>query len=235
MLTIHRAFKARPLLLGGATLFALLAVVYTGSIGIRASRGASITGDEPFYLLTTQSLVDDGDLDLIQQYERKSYREFFDHPDGLWRQSVPNDDGVLLSPHNPGLSGYVIPGFLIGGLRGTQVQLLLTAALTFALTYVLAARMSGSPLWSWLATAAVGLSATAFISSTEVYPEIPGACLLVMGLLVVTGRRGLGWRDALFLTLLMSALVWLGVKYAVLAAPVAAVLCSCGRRTQRAA
>jgi hypothetical protein len=205
-------------------MLALLTVVYTGSVGIRASRGASITGDEPFYLLTTQSLVDDGDLDLIQQYERKSYREFFDHPDGLWRQSVPNDDGVLLSPHNPGLSVYVIPGFVVGGLPGTQVQLLLTAALTFALTYVLTARVTDSPLWSWLATAAVGLSATAFIFSTEVYPEIPGACLLVLGLLVVTERRrGLGWSDALILTLLMSALLWLGVKYAVLAAPVAAV------------
>jgi hypothetical protein len=220
---VRRTFERRPILAGALLMFALLAVVYTASIGIRASRGASITGDEPFYLLTTQSLIDDGDLDLTEQYERKSYREFFDHPDGLWRQSVPNDDGVLLSPHNPGLSVYVIPGFLIGGLRGAQVQLLLTAALTFALTYVLAARISGSPLWSWAATAAVGLSATAFIYSTEIYPEIPAACALVLALLVVTKQRSLGWGQALLLTLALSALVWFGVKYAVLAVPVTAV------------
>ena len=33
-------------------------------LDIRASRGAFITGDEPFYLVTTQSLLSDGDLDL---------------------------------------------------------------------------------------------------------------------------------------------------------------------------
>jgi hypothetical protein len=217
------AFQRHPLLLGAGLLFAILAVVYVASIDIRASRGASITGDEPFYLLTTQSLVEDGDLDTLNQYEQKSYREFFDHPDGLWRQSVPNDDGELLSPHNPGLSVYVIPGWVLAGLEGTQVQLLLTAALTFALAYVLTARLTGSHVWSWLATAAVGLSATAFIYSTEVYPEVPGACLLVLGLLVVTQRRALGWLDAVLLTVALSALVWMGVKYAALALPVAAV------------
>ena len=45
-------------------LFAVLAVLLHRSIGLRASRGASITGDEPFYLVTTQSLLQDGDLDL---------------------------------------------------------------------------------------------------------------------------------------------------------------------------
>jgi hypothetical protein len=231
---VRTLFEARPVFCGALLMFALLAILYTGSIGIRASRGASITGDEPFYLLTTQSLVDDGDLDLTQQYDRKSYREFFDHPGGLWRQSVANDDGTLLSPHNPGLSVYVIPGFVAGGLRGAQVQLLLTAALTFALAYVLTARITGSPRWSWAATAAVGVSATAFIYSTEVYPEIPAACLLVLAMLLVTNRRTAGWVDAILMTVLLSALVWLGVKYAVLALPVALVFIRRADRPGRA-
>ena len=161
----------RPLLTGGALLFLILLLAYSFSIDIRASRGAAITGDEPFYLLTTQSLLDDGDLDLRQQYERHSYTEFFDHPDGLWQQSVPREDGVLLSPHNPGLSVMLIPGFALGGLLGAQAELLVMGALAFALAYVLAAKVTRAPRASWLTTLCVGLAAPAFVYSTEIYPE----------------------------------------------------------------
>ena len=106
-------FAGRRVLLGAAALFLILSLAYVSSIGIRASRGASITGDEPFYLLTTQSLMEDLDLDLRNQYKARSYESFFDHPDGLWRQSVPARDGRLLSPHNPGLSVLIIPGFAL--------------------------------------------------------------------------------------------------------------------------
>ncbi|MEX2599907.1 MAG: hypothetical protein WD533_09660, partial [Dehalococcoidia bacterium] len=198
-------------------MFVILLVVYTASIDIRATRGASITGDEPFYLLTTQSLWHDGDLDLTQQYERRSYRFFFDHPDGLWRQSVPLENGVLLSPHNTGLSILLLPGLRYGGLVGVQAQLLVLAALTFALTYVFTARITGHALWSWLATLAVAASATAFIYSTEVYPEVPGALAVVGSLLLLHTSRPLGIGRAVLLAVLLTCLMWLSVKYAPLA------------------
>ena len=81
--------RGRELLLAAVALFLLLAAAYAFSVGIRATRGASITGDEPFYLLTTQSLLADGDLDLRNQYAARSYQSFFDHPNDLWQQSVP--------------------------------------------------------------------------------------------------------------------------------------------------
>lgn len=204
-----------------ALLLVLLAAVYAFSIDMRASRGASITGDEPFYLLTTQSLIDDFDLVLTNQYEQRSYESFFDHPDGLWRQSVPKDDGTLLSPHNPGLSVFVIPGYIVGSLTGVQVQLLFTAALTFALTFLLVARITNHDPASWFATLAVGLTATPFIYATEVYPEVPAACCLVASLLLLSDERpSLG--RVVGVALLLNALVWFGVKYAPLALIVAA-------------
>jgi hypothetical protein len=202
-------------------MFILLAAVYVASIDIRATRGASITGDEPFYLLTTQSLLQDGDLDLTQQYARRSYESFFDHADGLWRQSVSRKNGVLLSPHNPGLSFLVLPGFAAAGLVGAQVQLLTLAALTFALTYILVARITGAPGGSWLATAVVGLSASAFIYSTEVYPEMPAALMLVVSVWLVHEQTLSGYWRALLLAAALTAMVWLGVKYAPLALLVA--------------
>ena len=200
----------------------MLSVAYVFSIDIRATRGASITGDEPFYLLTTQSLLADGDFDLRNQYQSKSYKSFFDHPDDLWFQSVPRDHGPLLSPHNPGLSLLVIPGFVLGGLVGTQVQLLLMAAATLALAFVLADRLTGHRLISWVVSLGVGLTATAFIYSTEIYPEFPAALALVGALLLVTRKGQLGLADGLFLSAMLTVMCWLGLKYAPLALIVSA-------------
>ena len=218
---IRRFTRRRELLLAAVALFALLAIGYAFSIDIRASRGASITGDEPFYLLTTQSLLSDGDLDLRNQFNDKSYKSFFDHADDLWQQSTPTPDGRLLSPHNPGLSALVIPGFALAGLRGVQVQLMLMAAATMSLAFVLAARLTGRRAICWVATLGVGLTATAFIYSTEIYPEFPAALGLVVALLVATRPESHGIYDALYLAAALTAMCWLGSKYAALVLPVA--------------
>ena len=214
--------KGKELLLAAAALFLLLSAAYAFSVGIRATRGASVTGDEPFYLLTTQSLLADGDFDLRNQYAARSYESFFDHPDGLWQQSAPLPDGPLLSPHNPGLSILVIPGFALGGLIGAQIQLLVLAAATMALAFVLADRLTGRRAVSWLVSLGVGLTATAFIYSTEIYPEFPAALALVLSLLLVTRRRPLGVTDGLLLVAVLTVTCWLGIKYAPLALLVAA-------------
>jgi hypothetical protein len=162
--------------------------------------------------LTTQSLLQDGNLDLREQYARESYRSFFDHPDGLWKQSVPMADGTLLSPHQPGLSVLLLPGFWIAGLRGAQAELVLIAALTFALAFVLTAKETGRPLLSWAVTACVALTATSFVYASEVYPEMPAALCIVLALLVLRGGR----TDAvggLLMAAPQVALAWLGEKY----------------------
>jgi hypothetical protein len=214
--------ERHPILSGAVLMSVVLTLAYSFSVDLRATRGASITADEPFYLMTTQSLIDDGNLDLKAQYARESYREFFDHPDGLWRQSVETSDGLLLSPHEPGLSALVIPGFLIGGTRGVQVQLMLIAALTFSLAYVLVSRETSLPVLSWLVTAAVGLTATAFVYSTEIYPEVPAAFCLVAMLLVLQARAN-GAASGVVMAILVTALLWFGLKYAPLGALAALV------------
>jgi hypothetical protein len=208
--------RARHLALTGAFVFVVLAAAYAASVDIRASRGAAITGDEPFYLLTTQSLLQDGDLDLRNQEAARSYEAFFDHTEGLWRQSVPLPDGTLLSPHDPGLSILLLPGFALGGLAGAQAQLLMLAALTFVLAWALAVRVTGSVVGSAAAALAVGLSASPFIYATEVYPELPAALALLAALHLGMGARP-GPLRALGVAAALSALMWLGAKYAPLA------------------
>ena len=202
-------------------IFAILLVVYAASIDIRATRGASITGDEPFYLLTTQSLIEDRNLDLTRQYELHSYESFFDHPDGLWMQSSVRENGKLLSPHNPGLSILIIPGFVIGGLIGVQIQMMIIAALTFSLSYILLVKIIGRFWISWFTTIGVAITATAFIYSTEIYPEFPAALSLIIALLIIQKTNQTTIWQATGLLLCLTAMVWFGVKYAPLAGLVA--------------
>ena len=217
---MNARWKREPVLAGAVLMFAVLTFAYAFSVEMRATRAASITADEPFYLMTTVSLIDDGNLDLKAQYSRESYREFFDHRDGLWRQSVGTSNGLLLSPHEPGLSVLVIPGYLIDKTRGVQVQLMLLSALTFSLAYVLVSRETSLPLLSWLVTAAVGLTATAFVYATEIYPEVPAALCLVSMLLVMQSRARGAW-SGVAMALLVTVLLWFGMKYAPLGAIVA--------------
>ena len=206
---------------GAIGIFAILILVYVASIDIRATRGASITGDEPFYLITTQSLIEDRNLDLRRQYELHSYESFFDHPDGLWTQSSARENGELLSPHNPGLSIFIIPGFRFGGLIGVQIQMMVVASLTFSLAYILLVRITGRLWISWLATITVSATSTAFIYSTEIYPEFPAALLLIISLLIIQRASQSSTWQAIGLLLCLSTMVWLGVKYAPLAGLVA--------------
>ena len=71
-------------------------------------------------------------------------------------------------------------------------------------------------------TLAVGLSATAFIYSTEIYPEFPAALALLACLLLVTRQHRLSAMDGLWVAVGLSAVCWLGVKYAPLVLLVAA-------------
>ena len=206
-----RALRSVPW--AAVALFLLLAVVYSASIGLRATKASAVTGDEPFYLVTTQSLIEDHDFDLRQQYASESYRSWFDYAPPLWTQAGPLPDGRVLSPHDPGLAVYLVPGFALGQIEGAQVQLLLTAALTFALTFVLVARETGAPRLAWAATLAVGLSATAFVYATEVYPEVPAALCVVACLLLLRASL-LDVPRVVAIAVVVTALAWLGVKYA---------------------
>ena len=47
-------------------MFAVLSLAYAFSVDLRATHSGSITADEPFYLMTARSLIDDGNLDAVE-------------------------------------------------------------------------------------------------------------------------------------------------------------------------
>lgn len=193
------------------------------AVGMRASRTASVTGDEPFYLLTTQSLSSDGDLDLHDEYRKGEQSRFWDGTIPLWRQMEPTTDGRLLAPHDPGLSLLTLPAYRVGGLRGVQRFLVVLWAAAMACASVLA-RRAGAPAWAAVAAAGVvGAGTPGVVYASQVYPEGPAALCAAVGLLAATGPVEKGRSHPLVLGAALVALLWLGVKYAPLAALVAGV------------
>lgn len=200
-----------------AVFLVVLAVGQAG-VGMRASRTASITGDEPFYMLTAQSLLSDGDLDLTDEYAGHEYREFWDGSVELWKQMEPAPDGRLLSPHEPGLSLLVLPAYAAFGLEGVQRFLVVLWALAMALAAVAAARFAAPPTAAALAAITVGAGAPGVVYGSQVYPEA-AAALCVAAVLMRLGGP-LGPARPLLTAGVLVALAWLGVKYV----PVAGLL-----------
>jgi len=192
-----------------ATAFLLIAAAGQLAVGMRASRTASVTGDEPFYLLTMQSLLSDSDLDLRDEYAGGEESAFWDGSVTLWKQMVPLPDGRLLSPHDPGLPVLALPAYAVGGVRGVQRFLVLLWAGALACGAVLA-RRAGAPAWA-AATAAVALGAGApgVVYASQVYPEGAAALAVATGLLAATGSRA----RPVLLAVAVVGLAWLGVKY----------------------
>ncbi|HVE46463.1 MAG TPA: hypothetical protein VNA57_06925 [Acidimicrobiales bacterium] len=192
------------------------------AVGMRASRTASVTGDEPFYLLTAQSLASDGDLDLRDEYRNNEERKFWDGSVPLWRQMEPTDDGRLLSPHDPGLSLLILPAYALGGLRGAQRFLVVLWAGAMAFAAVLA-RRAGAPNWAAaVAGVVVGAGTPGVVYASQVYPEGPAALCVAIGLLLATAPPEKARPHAFLLATALVALAWLGVKYAPFAVLIAA-------------
>ncbi|HEX2038552.1 MAG TPA: hypothetical protein VHF47_02345, partial [Acidimicrobiales bacterium] len=199
--------------------FVVVAVAGQLAVGMRASTTASTTGDEPFYLLTAQSLQSDGDLDLRDEYRNREYREFWDGRVELWKQMTPAPDGRLLAPHDPGLPLLILPAYAAGGLRGVQRFLVLLWALAMAIGALLALR-AGAPRWAAvLAAIVVGAGTPGVVYASQVYPEGTAALAVALALVLATGERA----RPFLMAVVLVGLAWLGVKYVPLGA-LAAVL-----------
>jgi hypothetical protein len=137
-------------------------------------------GDEPHYLVITQSLLYDGDLKIENNHDRGDYRAYYaaDLPPHVVR---PGRNGQMYSIHAPGLPAMILPAFAIGGYHGVVIFLILVASAACALAWWLAWRTTGSLGATWFGWAAVTLSAPFLLESYTVFPDGPGAAIVLTG------------------------------------------------------
>ena len=198
---------------------AALAAAAAG-VGARATHGAQTTADEPHYLLTALSIAEDGDLDVAPQFARAEYRPF--HAPDLPPQARPDAAGRLVEPHDPLLPLLLAAPTALGGWVAAKLALCAIAAALAALTLWIAVRRLAVPVLPAAAVVAVFVASAPLAAyGSLVYPEIAGALAVAAGVAALTGRLGRGGLVALAVA--VAALPWLSVKYAPVAAALAAV------------
>jgi hypothetical protein len=216
------------------TVMAAVAVVSfvaaAAGIDVRASYGARTTGDEPYYLLTADTLWEDRDLDISDEIERDEFRDWHEIP--LDEQTRPLEGGRRVSPHDPLLPLLLAPALALGGWMGAKVALATMAGLLAALmVWIAVRRFDVPPGAAGIVAAIFGASAPFAVYGNQVYPELPAALAVAVAVAALSGRLKAGGLVAL--TLAITALPWLSIKYAPVAAALAVLGALALRRAKR--
>jgi hypothetical protein len=180
-------------------------------------------GDEPHYLVITQSLLRDHDLKVENNYLHGDYREFYTadlKPHYLRR----GQDHEIYSVHAPGLPALVAPVFAISGYAGVVVFLSLLAAAATALTWTAAWRVTHDAAASWFGWAAVALSTPFFFQSFTMYPDVPGGALLMVAVLALATDEEPSTSRLVGCGAALALLPWLHTRFAVLSLMAGAAL-----------
>ena len=151
-----------------AAIWLVLFAVYASTLGLDSFGSSDYGGDEPHYLLTAKSLVDDGDFDVRNQRADRDWEEFY--PQYLDRHGKLTD-GRAHEPHGAGFPALIAPAFALGGAKAVELFLAAIAALGGVLAYLLALRVVPDP-WAIGATLAVTLSPPFLAYGSAVYPEL---------------------------------------------------------------
>lgn len=188
-------------------------------VGVRSTNGGHASVDEPQYLLTALSLWEDASLDISDELAAQRWRPFHDAP--LPVQTAVLRDGRQVSPHDPLLPLVLALPMGLGGWLAAKLTMAALAGCCAAIAVWLAVRrLAVAP-----GLAAVGVS-LAFASpplavyGAQVYPELPAAVLVLLAAAALTGP--LDRRALLLAAVVLIALPWLSVKYAPVAAALAA-------------
>ena len=184
--------------------------VYAATLGLDSFRDSDYGGDEPHYLLTAKSLVDDGDFDVRNQRGAREWTEFY--PYYLDRHGKLTE-GRAHEPHGAGFPALIAPAYRVGGAKAVELLIAAIAALGLVLAYLLALRVVPDP-WAIGATVAVGLSPPMLAYGSAVYPEhVAGTALVGAALCALRLSERASKRDAFGCFALLGSLPWLGTKF----------------------
>lgn len=211
----ERVLAGRNLpLLSEPRLFGIALAFYL-CLGLLLPGPAGPQGDEPHYLVMTQSLLRDGDLDLQNQFRERQYASFF--PGTLEPHTSPaSPPGRIHSIHAPGLSALLLPAFASFGYHGARALMCVLAALSGMLAHRLLRESLGSPGLALFAWAALTFTPPLPFYAVAIYPEVPAA--LTTALFLLASRRAPSSRWITAVAASAALLPWIHPKFLPLAA-----------------
>jgi hypothetical protein len=173
----------------------IAAIVYAAAIP--AMLRTPIDGDEPFYLLVTESIVHDGDLDLANQY-RALASSATGRLDLVPQLGDPTGShGEQYSRHEPFLPLLLAPGYVIAGLPGALAVIALFGVLLVRSTV---RWMEDEGISEHAARAVFPFfvfGPPVLFYATRIWPEVPAAFCYVEAIRGMRNRRMQRWLPAI--------------------------------------
>lgn len=246
---------ARPVPLRLAVVWLALLAVYAAGLALPAAPGRELSSTEAHRLLVAHSIVTDGDVDLLDDYQARAWRDWGGitgqgaggalRPNVALRvepgtpSGVPIAPGGFLEPSGLGTGAALAPGYWlgrqtgIGGRLATQLWCAALLALAFAIALGLARRIVPEP-WASRGVLVVAVSPPAVLGATQIGPTGPAALLItgaVAAALAVRDHPRTG--AALACALLCALLWWVWLPLAPVALLIAGALARWMRRRRR--
>lgn len=140
--------------------------------------GGEFSRSEARTLMTVESLVEDRDLDLLDDYAGAEWRGVWDGPP--LEPAALTTDGRLHERQGVALPLLLTPGWALGGPTGVRLELCLLLALAMSLAAGLGRRLAPDPM-PGRAVLVVGLTGAALGAGGAVSAVVPATLLLVVG------------------------------------------------------
>jgi len=217
---------AMPLRRKLVILFLAAFLVYNLAAFILVNEGVTFSGDEPSYLMTTDSLLHDQDINVADNYARQDWFHFYDRaemPDMVlehYTQEGRKGADYQYPINLPGISFLMLPWYALAGLlKGRALTFVLKgslsvwAALLGTQIYLLVRqrfKREGLALGVWVIST---FTAPIIFYATHLYPELPIALFSVYVFRKMTSDEAPTKRQILFMGFLMGTFFWFGVKY----------------------
>jgi hypothetical protein len=190
-----------------------LVVAFAAYLIVYESMNPGTTGDEPYYLLVAESIAFDGDVDLRNDYasRERTLRVVNVFPLSS-HAAVYKGSGELRTLHGVGLSALLAPAVGLGGLTGARIVMVLIAALLAHQLYFLLADLGLRRRYRISAWIAVAFCMPVLAFTSQIYPELPGALLVIIVLRIILRRTASTWALAMG-SVASAMLFWLHVRY----------------------
>jgi hypothetical protein len=201
-------------------------IVFNLGSALMLSEGITLSGDEPHYLIISQSLLQDGDFDLSNNYANHDYRKYMPPTTRLSPHVAPRTQGRY-SFHSPGLSLLLLPFFTVGSVFGGKLLLFIVRFGMSIFGAFLGLQVFLYACQEWKKEKlALGLWAIfsfttpVFFHSLHIYPEIVIALFSLMIFRWIRFSRSFSGFSLLGMGLLLSLFIWLhAVKYTFILIP----------------
>ncbi len=207
-------------------LFLVSFTVYNLCSFMMIQRERSFTGDEPYYLLTTHSLYEDQDINVVNNYASRDYLYFYPkekHPDvrlGMYAREGKKGTKYIYPINLPGISVLMLPHYWLsrffeGEIRIfiLSVSLSIWAALLGIQLFLFFQELWGKEKVSLFFWFLYSFTAPILFYSIHLYPEVVVAFFSLYVFRKIYSKKPISVFQITLCGFFLSSFFWLGLKY----------------------